>query len=80
MKHGAAAQILSCPAAAVLAAHMGCPVAVRHFCSAWGIRQKDAKTGKGLMNMFIATVRHAIDVAEDEGHRDHKELEDIWAE
>ncbi len=80
LEHGAKTQILSCPAAAVLAAQMWCPVAVRHFCSAIQRLPQDAKTGKGLMNIFLATMCHATDVANDEGHLEHKELEDLWAE
>ena len=78
--HGANTQILSCPAAAVLAAQMWCPVAVKHFCSAVHRRPQEAKTATGLMNIFLATVRHASDVAKDEGLIEHKEWEDIWAE
>ena len=78
--HGANTQILSCPAAAVLAAQMWCPVAVKHFCSAVHRRPQDAKTAQGLMNIFLATVRHASDVAKDESLIEHKEWEDIWAE
>ena len=77
--HGAKQQILRCPAAAVLAAQMWCPVAVRHSCSAVHHQLQAAKTAKGLMNIFLATVRHISDVAKDEKHIDHEELEDIWA-
>ena len=78
--HGANKQILSCPAAAVLAAQMWCPVAVKHFCSAVHRSPQEAKTATGLMNIFLATVRHASDVAKDKGLIEHKEWEDIWAE
>jgi len=78
--HGAESQILNCPAAAVLAAQMWCPVAVRYFCSAVQRYPQEAKAAKGLMNIFLDTVRHASDVSKDERHIDHNELEDIWAE
>ena len=77
--NGAESQILSCPAAAVLAAQMWCPVAVRHFCKAIRSRPQEAKTGKGLMNIFLDTVRHATLVDKDDRHRDHQELKAIWS-
>ena len=80
VKHGLKSQILSCPAAAVLAAQMSCPVAIKYFCGGIGCGRQEAKTGQGLMSIFLETVRHAIRVATDEGHRDHKELKEIWRE
>ena len=79
LEHGAENQMLSCLVAAVLAAQMWCPVAVSHFCSAVHRRPQEAKTAKGLMNIFLDTVRHISDVAKEEKHIDHKEWEDIWA-
>ena len=78
--HGAESQILNFLAAAVLAAQMWCPVAVRFFCSAVQRHPQEAKAAEGLMNIFIATVRHASDVSKDERHIEHKILEDIRAE
>ena len=80
VKHGLKSQILSCPAAAVLAAQISCPVTIKHFCEGIGCGRQDAKTGKGLMNIFLETVRHAILVATDHGHRDHQGLKDIRRE
>ena len=58
---------------------MWCPVAVRHFCKAIRSRPQEAKTGKGLMNIFLDTVRHATLVDKDDRHRDHQELKAIWS-
>ena len=59
---------------------MWCPVAVRFFCSAVQRHPQEAKAAEGLMNIFIATLRHASDVSKDERHIEHKILEDIRAE
>ena len=58
---------------------MWCPVAVRHFCKAIRSRPQEAKTGKGLMNIFLDTVGHATLVDKDDRHRDHQELKAIWS-
>ena len=42
-------------------------------------RPQEAKTGKGLMNIFLDTVRQATLVDKDDRHRDHQELKAIWS-